>query len=258
MGSRFIDSCAASIALATLALVFGFISAPNTVGSDTAYTSGYAIKALLLLIAGAGASFGLIGYRSAATVREARIALACLLACAGSPVGFYIGLLFSPYTTIRSWKNESNALHDTRTVVSAESTYKSATGYYGTITCLATPAGCIANYPANAPIFLDASLGQPTVTWGGYRRQWFETPSTSAPMPGAIDKFCYSATPAVPSKTGTRSFGGDSSGNVRSTTPTEPLTIQILLQDWLGTVSPTVACCNKAVLDTAACPMLIQ
>ena len=107
--------------------------------------------------------------------------------------------------------NESAAIGDTRTLVSAEAAYHAAnSGYYGTLTCLANPAGCLANY--TNPPFIDPVLGAGTnVQKQGYVRTWIEVPETGG-SPGSIEAYCYQSRPAQQGRTGVRGFGGDSSG----------------------------------------------
>ena len=50
------------------------------------------------------------------------------------------------------------------------------------------------------------------MTKQGYGRTFTVQASTGTVPTGAVDTFCYMATPAVTGKTGVRSFGGDSSG----------------------------------------------
>jgi len=72
--------------------------------------------------------------------------------------------------------NESAAIGDTRTVISAEATYHGASsGYYGTITCLSQPSSCLPAY--SGPSFLDPVIGAPgTINKQGYLRTWTQTP----------------------------------------------------------------------------------
>jgi type IV pilus assembly protein PilA len=109
--------------------------------------------------------------------------------------------------------NEASAIGDTRTVISAEAAYHSASsGYYGTLTCLATPSGCLPSY--NGPSFLDSVIGAPGVVQKqGYQRSWTQTPDTGGPT-GSVESYCYQSMPIQPGKTGVRGFGGDSSGSV--------------------------------------------
>jgi prepilin-type N-terminal cleavage/methylation domain-containing protein len=111
--------------------------------------------------------------------------------------------------------NEAAAIGDTRTVISAEAAYHATnSGFYGNLTCLATPSVCIVAY--TGPTFLDDTIGGgTTVVKEGYTRTWFE--SGPAPgIPGGVDVYCYQASPSAPGKTGVRGFGGDSSGIVQT------------------------------------------
>jgi type IV pilus assembly protein PilA len=106
--------------------------------------------------------------------------------------------------------NESAAIGDTRTVVSAEAAYHSAAnGVYGPISCLSTPSNCIANYAAAAPTFLDQSLSNVPNTKSGYSRSF----QGQVSGPG-LSCYTYFATPASVNQTGVRGFGGDCSGRI--------------------------------------------
>jgi type IV pilus assembly protein PilA len=109
--------------------------------------------------------------------------------------------------------NEASAIGDTRTVISAEAAYHAASsGYYGTITCLSAPFGCLPSY--NGPSFIDPVIGAPGIVQkGGYQRSWTQTVDTGGP-PGSVESYCYQSLPIQQGKTGVRGFGGDSSGNV--------------------------------------------
>jgi prepilin-type N-terminal cleavage/methylation domain-containing protein len=154
-------------------------------------------------------------------------------------IGIIAAIAIPSLLRARVSANEAAAIGDTRTVISAEAAYQSAnSGFYGEITCMATPSSCIPSYAG--PTFLDSSLaGTSTNTKQGYSRSWFSAPATAgtAGLTGPVDTFCYASNPAVQNKTGVRSFGGDSSGVVGQSN------------------SPTEACCAAAGL-TAACPAL--
>jgi prepilin-type N-terminal cleavage/methylation domain-containing protein len=132
--------------------------------------------------------------------------------------------------------NESAAIGDTRTVISAEATYHGASsGYYGTITCLSQPSSCLPAY--SGPSFLDPVIGAPgTIVKQGYQRVWTQTPDASGP-PGSVESYCYQSLPARPGRTGVRSFGGDSSGSI--------------VQNNAGT-----ACCTAAGVLSPSCAAL--
>jgi hypothetical protein len=136
--------------------------------------------------------------------------------------------------------NEAGAIGDTRTVISGEAAYQSAnSGFYGQLTCLSTPTTCIAGYPTGSPTFLDASLAAAgAVTKQGYSRTFTVAAAAAGSPTGAVDTFCYQASPAVAGKTGVRSFGGDSSGVI-------------------GQSNAAVACCDTTGgLVTATCAAL--
>jgi len=107
--------------------------------------------------------------------------------------------------------NESAAIGDTRALVSAEAAYHSAnSGYYGTITCLSNPAGCLPGY--TDPPFIDSVLGAGTsVQKQGYVRIWRDVPEAGGST-GSVEAYCYQSQPINPGRSGVRSFGGDSSG----------------------------------------------
>jgi hypothetical protein len=98
---------------------------------------------------------------------------------------------------------------------SGEAAFQSAnSGFYGNITCLSTPSGCIANYSTAAPTFLDGSITA-LGTKQGYARKFTSSGTPTNPgSTGSIDIFCYGAKPSVANKTGVRTFGADDSGVV--------------------------------------------
>jgi len=79
---------------------------------------------------------------------------------------------------------------DIRSVVSAEATYHTATGAYGTLNCLMAPstAGCISSDPSTAPNFLDSKTAS-LIPKSGYDRS-FE----GRPVPGGLDRYAFHAT----------------------------------------------------------------
>ena len=114
--------------------------------------------------------------------------------------------------------NESGALGDIRTVLSAEAVYASQNGgYYDTPECLAAPANCIPGYAG--PPLLDAGV----VTNGeksGYRRTFHlgsPAPGGDGTSPTRVSSFAITAAPAVPNRTGVRAFCADSTGRICQT-----------------------------------------
>lgn len=116
--------------------------------------------------------------------------------------------------------NESVAISDVRTVISAEAAYSSESGgAYGSLDCLGAPwkGGCIAGYALTRPSFLDPSLADLGAhpEKSSYARSFTPgAPATSAKTPRGLSGYCYEAVPSVPGKTGFRSFAGDASGRV--------------------------------------------
>jgi type IV pilus assembly protein PilA len=116
--------------------------------------------------------------------------------------------------------NESAAIGDLRTVVSAQAAYSTSNnGFPDQLECLAQPAQCIPAYPAGAPVFLDTSL------LGAQRRgyQFRFVPGPQAPpevvergevSPTSLGGWAYVAVPVQPGQTGVRSFCADMSGIV--------------------------------------------
>lgn len=118
--------------------------------------------------------------------------------------------------------NEAAAIGDVRTVISAEAAYQSANcGAYGRMECLSNPRGpgCIVDYPAAAPTFLDPTLSSAQLK-SGYQRTFHagaEMALTQGPgCPGGkgLESFAYTAEPAARGQTGVRGFCGDASGRV--------------------------------------------
>ena len=156
-------------------------------------------------------------------------------------IGIIAAIAIPSLLRARVSANEAGAIGDTRTVISGEAAYQSAnSGFYGDISCLATPTSCINGYPTNGPTFLDASIATANgvTTKQGYARTFTKLASTAAGAPtGAVDVFCYATSPAVPGKTGVRSFGGDSSGVI-------------------GQTNTAAACCDALGNLSGSCPAL--
>ena len=104
--------------------------------------------------------------------------------------------------------NESAAIGDIRTIISAEAVYSSvASGAYGDLACLQEPKGCLSGY--EGPAFLDPSLAGAS-SKSGYRRAFH--PGATASTPKTYAGYAYTATPVTQGQTGVRSFCGDASG----------------------------------------------
>lgn len=113
--------------------------------------------------------------------------------------------------------NESAAIGDVRTVISAETAYQSTYGSYDTLACLADPASC-APGRSGATAFLGAELAG-TSEKNGYRRSFHPGPpaedaGSGSRAPSALASFAYVAEPVTRNRTGVRSFCGDATGIV--------------------------------------------
>ncbi|GMR24052.1 MAG: hypothetical protein BMS9Abin37_2541 [Acidobacteriota bacterium] len=121
--------------------------------------------------------------------------------------------------------NEAQAIGDTRTVMSANVAYAASNcGFFAAeLTCLTNDGGgsiCIPGYPAQAPQFLGADLGQTTpYDKGGYTRDYLANGVALGVNPTICDPaslldYCYVAGPAQIGLTGVRSFLGGASGSI--------------------------------------------
>jgi len=152
-------------------------------------------------------------------------------------IGIIAAIAIPSLLRARVSANETAAIGDTRTVISAEAAYQSAaSGFYGQLSCLSVPGPCINGY--NGPSFLDSTITS-TVVKQGYARAANYGPAVTVPgLTSAHGEYCYESSPVVPAVTGVRAFGGDSSGVVGVT----------------GVAATN--CCSAGVLQTASCPAL--
>src|SRR6266571_6943221 len=115
--------------------------------------------------------------------------------------------------------NEAATIGDIRTLISAEAAYQSANGgfYTSKWSCLVAPStGCIPNYPANGPTFVDSQLASLQAK-SGYQRSSGTFGPPPAPIPAisdinSVSAYVYAASPVNIGQTGVRGFAGDSSG----------------------------------------------
>jgi prepilin-type N-terminal cleavage/methylation domain-containing protein len=124
-------------------------------------------------------------------------------------IGIIAAIAIPSLLRARVSANESAAIGDIRTVISAEAAYHASAGaVYGQITCLSNPAACIANYPSASPTFLDQNTAS-LMTKAGYGR------SFSGQVSGTgLSCYTYFATPQAQNQTGVRGFAGDCSGRI--------------------------------------------
>jgi prepilin-type N-terminal cleavage/methylation domain-containing protein len=135
-------------------------------------------------------------------------------------IGIIAAIAIPSLLRARVSANESATIGDTRTVISAESTYQSSNGgfYTSVFSCLVAPnvAGCIPSYPTNAPTFVDSQIAS-LQGKSGYNRSLPSIGSTPAPLPAvsgatSVTGLVYEALPINVGQTGVRAFAGDMSG----------------------------------------------
>jgi len=134
-------------------------------------------------------------------------------------IGIIAAIAIPSLLRARVSANEAAMVGDIRTVISAQAAYQSANfGWYtGDLLCLSVPSGCIVNYNAAAPTFLDPQIGitVPTPKQGYDRIFAFAGPPTVVPTgadPSSSGQYSYVGLPSVLNQTGVKGFGGDASG----------------------------------------------
>ena len=152
-------------------------------------------------------------------------------------IGIIAAIAIPSLLRARVSANETAAIGDTRTVISAEAAYQSAaSGFYGELSCLAVPGPCITGYIG--PSFLDGTISATVVKQGYARTANYDVALTVPGLNNPHSTYCYESSPIVPATTGVRAFGGDASGVVGVTS-----------------VSAT-NCCAAGLLQTASCAAL--
>jgi hypothetical protein len=133
-------------------------------------------------------------------------------------VGIIAAIAIPSLLRARISANESMAIGDLRTLVSAEVAYASRNGgFYDRLECLARPVECVPGYGADEPVFLSEVF--PAVR-SGYNREFRGGPpadasqvSSASLSPSSIQSFAYIAYPVSPS-TGSRAFCADDTGRI--------------------------------------------
>jgi prepilin-type N-terminal cleavage/methylation domain-containing protein len=152
-------------------------------------------------------------------------------------IGIIAAIAIPSLLRARVSANETAAIGDTRTVISAEAAYQSAaSGFYGELSCLSVPGGCITGYVG--PSFLDSTIASTVVKQGYARGVNYDSALTVPGLTNPHANYCYQSSPIVPATTGVRAFGGDASGVVGVT----------------GVA--TTNCCVAGVLQASTCAAL--
>ena len=140
-------------------------------------------------------------------------------------IGIIASIAVANLRRARVSANEAQAIGDTRSVISASSTYGSSNcGFYApNLTCLTRDDGtaiCIPNYGATAPNFLGQDVARVTpYAKGGYTRDYTGFGVIPVVDPAVCDAnsvldYCYAAEPLIMGSTGVRSFSGTPSGAI--------------------------------------------
>jgi prepilin-type N-terminal cleavage/methylation domain-containing protein len=143
--------------------------------------------------------------------------------------GIVAAVAIPALVTGRVAANESATIGDIRTIISAQTAYRSVnSGFYdGNLPCLVAPSNpsCIPGYPTNGPTFLDSALGSLTPKTG-YNRVFTAGPFVQPPppaSPGSVLGYRYDATAITVGVTGVRGFAGDQAGRICATADGTPV-----------------------------------
>jgi hypothetical protein len=167
------------------------------------------------------AESGYIAASISSSSRERRRSVLVSLALLLIIVGIIAAIAIPSLLRARVSANESAAIGDIRTVISAQAVYASVNcGLYGTLKCLESPAspGCVVDYPQSAPTFLDFALSS-LEPKSGYRRFFHPgrrvaLPKTETCASGAtgFESYAFTVVPVGVGQTGVRAFCGDATG----------------------------------------------
>ena len=120
-------------------------------------------------------------------------------------IGIIAAIAIPSLLRARIAANESGAVGDIRSLVSAEHTYSASnTAVYGHISCLGTPALC--GFQSGTTSFIDVQIASLTAKQGYARVFYPGLAVVGSPDVNSLSTFVYGATPVVPGQTGTRGF----------------------------------------------------
>jgi type IV pilus assembly protein PilA len=146
----------------------------------------------------------------------AGIALSVISILLTPVIGIVAAIAIPSLLRARISANESAAIGDIHTVITAEAAYQSVNGgYYDRLECLAEPSGCIPGY--SGPSVLSTVIARAAMK-NGYQRHFNAGPAVSprspAVSPTSMMSFAYVAVPDKMGTTGVRAFCGDATGRV--------------------------------------------
>ncbi len=200
--------------MATASLILGILSVLTLGGLGVGALTGLVLGIVALVRANGQPA--VYGGKGAAIGGIVTSGLAVLMA----PFAIIAAIAIPSLLRARVMANESAAIGDIRTVISAQAAYQSANGGYfeGRLPCLTAPAdGCIPDYPAMGPTFLDPQLTSLSPKMG-YERRFDVGPGPTTDFdprsssPTSVSSFAYVAVPIRAGQTGIRGFCGDASG----------------------------------------------
>lgn len=149
----------------------------------------------------------------------AGIALSVLSIAVAPVLGIIAAIAIPSLLRARISANESAVIGELRSVLAAETSYRSINGgHYDTLECLARPSGCVPGH--SGPALLDPELAKAGAR-NGYHLAFYPGPRPEAPAaatavsPSSVTAFAYVAIPVQPGKTGHRSFCVDAGGHIR-------------------------------------------
>jgi len=131
-------------------------------------------------------------------------------------IGIIAAIAIPSLLRARVSANEAATISDIRTMVSAQAAYESRAGSYGMPECLAAPAqsGCLTNYPAGQPSFLDPVIASLSPRHG-YGWDFAHGPAKpTRANPNGLASYCYAGIPMQHGQTGVRSFAADQTGRI--------------------------------------------
>lgn len=148
----------------------------------------------------------------------AGIALSIVSLVMAPVLGIVAAIAIPSLLRARISANETAAIAELKTVLAAETSYRSINGgHYDTLECLANPSGCVPGH--SGPALLDPEVAKAGAR-NGYHRAFYAGPPPEAPAaatpvsPSSVTGFAYVAVPMKPGKTGLRSFCVDAGGEI--------------------------------------------
>jgi len=131
-------------------------------------------------------------------------------------IGIIAAIAIPSLLRARISANETAALGDTRSVISAEHAYAASNGMaFGYMSCLGSPSNC--GFASGTMPFVDSQLAA-LLPKSGYARSFVPSSGIGGgSMDPGLAGFAYVSTPVTLGQTGNRGFAGDDSGLICAT-----------------------------------------